>query len=211
VSGVSGPPEDLARRWQQAEERLYPVVLVRPDLYEFSVRLARAVADRLASSHSEEDLTEAYAEAAELVARAAREEEIPTEDLNLNLVVDAAFSLRRREVIAEMHRAEAIRRIQVAQERGLAWAMLYETGSGFPPMPYRRLEMHVLDGVGVHAFIEEDPDTGLPVFGVEAVQLEPATGDWAMGAPQLAERTIFDTRQTWERGVEHLKGRLSPP
>src|SRR2546425_12865129 len=138
--------------------------MVSPELYEFSVRLARAVADRLASSHSEEDLVEAYAEAAELVVRAAREEGISTEDLSLNLVADAAFSLRRREVVAEMHRTEAIRRIQAAQERSLAWVTLYETGSGFPPMPYRRLEMHVPGGAGVHAFGEGDPGTRPPGF-----------------------------------------------
>jgi len=201
--------EDLARRWQRAEERLYPVVLVRPDLYEKSLRLARAVADRLSYCHSEEDLAEAYGGAAELVARAARDVEIPTSDLDESLVADAGFSLRRREVVTEVHRAEAIRRIQDARQRGESWTVLYETGSGFPPIPYRRLEMHLADAAGLHAFIELDPDRAAPVFGVEGVQLEPATGDWAMDAPELAERRLFDSRQAWERAVEELRGRLS--
>src|SRR5437870_2055260 len=129
---MSERPEDLARRWQRAEERLYPVVLVRPEVYELSLRLVRAVADRLALCHDEEALAEAYGGAAELVARAAREEEIPTTDLDLGLVADAGFSQRRREVVVETHRAEAIRRIRAARERGELWAVLYETGSGFP-------------------------------------------------------------------------------
>jgi hypothetical protein len=198
-------PDELARRWRQAEERLYPVVLVRPDLYELSVRLARAIADRLADRHSEEQLAESYGGAAELAFRAAREEEIPTRDLSLGLVADAAFSLRRREIVAELHREEAIRRIRTARERGERWAVLYETGSGFPPLPYRRLEMHVPDGAGLHAFIEEDPGTGLPAFGLEAVQLDPDTGDWAAGARQLAERRLFGSRQAWERACEELR------
>lgn len=206
---VSERPEDLARRWQRAEERLYPVVLVRPDLYEKSLKLARAVADRLVYCHSEEDLAEAYGGAAELVARAAQEEEIPASDLDQGLIVDAGFSLRRREVVTEVHRAEAIRRIQDARQRGERWSVLYETGSGFPPIPYRRLEMHLADGAGLHAFIEQDPDRAAPVFGVEGVQLEPATGDWAMDAPQLAERQLFDSRQAWELAIEELRGRLS--
>lgn len=206
---VSERPGDLTRRWQQAEERLYPVVFVRPDLYEKSLRLARAVADRLTSCHSEEDLAEAYPKAAEIVARAAAEEEIPVLDLDQGLIADAGFSLRRREVVTELHRAGAIRRIQDARQRGDRWTVLYETGSGFPPIPYRRLEMHVADGAGLHAFIEQDPDSAEPVFGVEGVQLDQATGDWVTDAPQLAERRLFASRQDWEQAVEELRGRLS--
>ena len=185
------------------------MVLVRPDLYEKSLRLARAVADRLAHCHTEEDLAEAYGGAAELVAGAARDVEIPTSDLDEGLIADAGFSLRRREVVTEVHRAEAIRRIHHARQSGERWTVLYETGSGFPPIPYRRLEMHIADGAGLHAFIEQDPDRAAPVFGVEGVQLEPATGDWAMDAPQLAERQLFDSRQAWELAVEELRSRLS--
>lgn len=202
--------EELSRRWQRAEERLYPVVMVRPDLYELSLRLVRAVADRLAPCLSEEALAEAYRRAGELVTQAAREEQIPTTELDLGLVADAGFSLRRREVVAEVHRSEAIRHIQAARERGQPWTVLYETGSGFPPLPYRRLEMHVADGVGLHAFIEQDPGTGQPVYGLEAVQLDPATGDWGMDAPQLAERRLLSSRQDWERAIDELRGRLFP-
>lgn len=185
------------------------MVLVRPDLYETSLRLARAVADRLANCRTEEDLAEAYGTAREVAARAAQEEEIPILELDLGLVADAGFSLRRREVVTEVHRAEAIRRIQDARQQGPRWIVLYETGSGFPPIPYRRLEMHVPDGAGVHAFIEQDPDRGVPVFGVEGVQLEPVTGDWAMDAPQLAERRLFDSRDAWELAVEEVRANLS--
>lgn len=207
---MSERPEELSRRWQRAEERLYPVVMVRPDLYELSLRLVRAVADRLALYLSEEALAEAYRGAGELVTQAAREEQIPTSELDLGLVADAGFSLRRREVVTEVHRSEAIRRIQAARERGQPWTVLYETGSGFPPLPYRRLEMHVADGVGLHAFIELDPGTGQPVYGLEAVQLDPATGDWGMDAPQLAERRLLSSRQDWERAIDELRGRLFP-
>ena len=207
---MSERPEELSRRWQRAEERLYPVVMVRPDLYELCLRLVRAVADRLALYLSEEALAEAYRGAGELVTQAAREEQIPTSELDLGLVADAGFSLRRREVVTELHRSEAIRRIQAARERGQPWTVLYETGSGFPPLPYRRLEMHVADGVGLHAFIELDPGTGQPVYGLEAVQLDPATGDWDMDAPQLAERRLLSSRQDWERAVDELRRRLFP-
>jgi hypothetical protein len=38
-------PAQVLGEWQSAEERLYPVVMVRPDLYQRSVELVRAVAD----------------------------------------------------------------------------------------------------------------------------------------------------------------------
>ena len=43
-----GPvPTLLAASWEQAEARLYPAVLERPDLYQRIVRLVRATADHL--------------------------------------------------------------------------------------------------------------------------------------------------------------------
>ncbi|HEV3497320.1 MAG TPA: hypothetical protein VHA34_13320, partial [Actinomycetes bacterium] len=44
-----GIPPQLLSDWKAAEERLYPVVMVRPDLYERSIRLVRVVADELAA------------------------------------------------------------------------------------------------------------------------------------------------------------------
>ena len=40
-------PTLLAAAWEQAEARLYPAVLERPDLYQRIVRLVRATADHL--------------------------------------------------------------------------------------------------------------------------------------------------------------------
>ena len=39
-----GVPPQLLSDWKAAEERLYPVVMVRPDLYERAVRMVRVVA-----------------------------------------------------------------------------------------------------------------------------------------------------------------------
>ena len=41
-----GVPPQLLSDWKSAEERLYPVVMVRPDLYERSVRMVRVVRRR---------------------------------------------------------------------------------------------------------------------------------------------------------------------
>jgi len=43
VTIPGGVPPQLLSDWRAAEERLYPVVMVRPDLYERAVRMVRVV------------------------------------------------------------------------------------------------------------------------------------------------------------------------
>lgn len=200
--------EEAVRDWRSAEERLYPVVMVRPDLYTKSIQLVRAVADRLREERTPADLLAAYGRAAQLVAEVVETSGLPAEELDLALVAGAAFSLRHRELVSESQRAEAIRRIQQAKERGERWAVIYETDPGMLPMPYRRLEMHLPSGAGLHAFVEEDPATSGPLYGVEAVQLDPATGDWEADAAPLAERRTFGSPGEWQQAIEDLREHL---
>ncbi len=200
--------EEAIRRWRSAEQRLYTVVMVRPDLYVRSVELVRAIADRLRSESTEEGLAEAYDRALELAAEVAQASGLSSEELDLGLVAGAAFSLRHQEMVSESHRAEAIRRIREGRERGERWVVLYETGSGYPPMPYRRLEMHLPTGVGLHACIEADPATLAPRYSVEAIQLDRATGDWLTRAEPVSERQTFTTAQAWREAVAALRARL---
>jgi hypothetical protein len=200
--------DEAVRHWRAAEERLYTVVMVRPDLYMRSVELVRAVADRLRSESTEDELVQAYGRASELVAEVVRASGLPSEELDLGLVAGAAFRLRHQEIVSESHRAEAIRRIREGRERGERWVVLYETGSGYPPMPYRRLEMHLPSGVGLHACIEADPATLGPRYSVEAVRLDPATGDWLAGTEPVSERQTFATAGEWREAVEALRARL---
>ncbi len=61
-----GVPPQLLSDWRTAEERLYPVVMVRPDLYERAVRMVRVVADELAFSMRYRELAGAAARAERL-------------------------------------------------------------------------------------------------------------------------------------------------
>ena len=54
--------EELVLAWRRGEERLYPVVMVRPELYERYIVLVRAIADELRPVESEEELMKAYRE-----------------------------------------------------------------------------------------------------------------------------------------------------
>lgn len=193
-----------------AEERLYPVALVDPDLYQRAVMLVREVADELRLLPTTELLVEAWDGAAEIVAGVVDRLGLEPGRLDLGLVAGAAFSLRERELAEDEARASALERIRHAREAGEPWVVLYETalagaGAGSPAPPYRRLEMRLADGFGLHVFVEVDPDTARPVYGVEALQLDPQTGDWVHEAARLAERRTSPDPGPWEAAIQELR------
>lgn len=208
--------EALVRRWTEAEARLYPVVLVRPELYERYVRLVRAVADELAATDpsgpagpsgaggSVDALAARFEGAGDLVRETAGRLGLPVQDMDIDLVAGAAFAHRWREALQEQHRGEALERIAEARRRGDAWAVVYETGRPEAP-PYRRLEMRLSDGCGVHAFVELDPDTAGPLWGMESVQLDSRTGDWVPEAGHLVARRTFPDAASWTQAVRQAR------
>jgi hypothetical protein len=202
---VAEARDQVIQRWRVAEERLYPVVMVRPDLYERYITVVRAVADELRSCETLDELVEAFGDSAEITARVVRTEIISTEGMDLGLVAGAAFSLRYREVAEEEGRRDAVRRIRQGRERDEAWATVYETDSTAALPPYRRLEMRLSDGVALHVFVEVDPDTGAPVYGVEVVQLDAHTADWVTDAPPLSERETFQDPDAWQAAIARLR------
>ncbi len=207
--------EELARRWQAAEDKLYPVVLVRPDVYAAAVTLVRAVADRLADIGSVAELAAAFSSSAQLVADVVRDTGVNTEGVDLGLIAGAAFSIRHRELRTAAQREQAKQRIREAAAAGRDWVVLFETGrlDLAPLAPYRRLEMRRSDGLGLHVSVSLDPSTGGPSFAVEAVQLDPMTGDWVHEAePSTASKT-YSTLDEWQRAIAtlHRTGELPSP
>ncbi|MDP8977226.1 MAG: hypothetical protein M3N17_01320 [Actinomycetota bacterium] len=201
---------ELVRRWRTAEGHLYTVVMVVPEHYEQRIRLVRAVADELRSASTAQELVAAYPAAPELVATTSRRLGLrPDEVGDAELVGDAAFGLRYGEVREEVRRDEAGRRARAARQAGQEWVVLHETGSPETAVaaPYRRLEMHLPDGVALHAFIEPHPETMRAVYGVEAVQLDPVSGDLLPASGLPAERETFDAREAWAEAVADRRRR----
>ena len=124
-----GVPPKLLSDWKAAEERLYPVVMVRPDLYERSVRMVRAVADELTACLGLPALVEAWESAAEIVHRAATEAGLDLEGLDAGLLAGAGFSMRYRELATAASRTERLDRIRAAADAGEAWVRVEEIGS----------------------------------------------------------------------------------
>lgn len=201
---------ELVERWNLAERRLYPVVMARPDLYERYVALVRAMADGLGDVSTPEALAAAFGEAVPRAARTADRCGIPTEELDLEVAAGAAFALRYREVKAAAARAAVAARVKEATAKGERWVVLQEPPGGQAPDPFAgavssRVELHVPTGVAIHSFVELDPDTYQPRYGVEAARLDPVSGELARDEEPVATPRTFDDRAAWERAVAALR------
>ncbi|HUY61196.1 MAG TPA: hypothetical protein VMW49_04910 [Candidatus Dormibacteraeota bacterium] len=195
------PIAEAAGRWRDAEARLYPMIMVRPDLYERSVAAVRETVNGLQRIHSAEALVAAEAQAHELVADALRRLGAPAAELDPALIAGAALSMRKSEIEAAAAHARRTALIAAARGRGDDWVLLNETqerGAREPPSPpYHRLEMRLADGLGLHLFVELDATTARPTYGLETVGLDVTTGEW-LGDAALAVTAVHDSPEPWD-------------
>jgi hypothetical protein len=203
-------PPQLLSDWKSAEERLYPVVMVRPDLYERSIRMVRATADELAGCLDVGALVNAWGGAAEIVHRAATEAGFDLEGLDAGLIAGAAFSMKYRELAAATSRAERLQRIRTAAEAGEPWVRVEEIGSKETAgmVPWTWVEMHVPTGAGLRQTLEADPMTGAPLYSLEVVPLDPATGDRLPVPPDVVSVEEFNDPTEWMAAVEAKRGQI---
>ena len=203
-------PPQLLSDWKSAEERLYPVVMVRPDLYERSIRMVRATADELAGCLDVGALVNAWGGAAEIVHRAAAEAGFDLEGLDAGLIAGAAFSMKYRELAAAASRAERLQRIRTAAEAGEPWVRVEEIGSkeAAGMVPWTWVEMHVPTGAGLRQTLEADPMTGAPLYSLEVVPLDPATGDRLPVPPDVVSVEEFNDPTEWMAAVEAKRAQI---
>lgn len=191
---------DLLTRWRQADERLYPIVMVHPELFTQIVSVVRAAADQLASQTCLDDLVEARRRGRAVVSQAAEAVGIPLERLgDVELVADAAFHLRHRELTAQLRRRAAADTVEAARARGDTWVMVRESGRLQQPavQPYERIEMRLADGHAVRAWVDVDPDSFAPVYGLDDLRLDRDTGAVVDDTRPVRART-YTTREQWE-------------
>jgi hypothetical protein len=197
--------EQLTRRWEEAERRLYPSMVTQPEVVADYLRLVREVADDLRTVDTEEGLADAWGRAAELAEAAARREGMAREAPDLEIVAGAAFAIRHRELVAEAGRRETARLIADARARGETWVVLHEAGVAEAPFPqpYRRVDMRLADGYALHLSAELDADSGRIVHAVEGLRLDPSTGEMAASAEP--SRREFADRQEWLAAIRALR------
>lgn len=198
---------ELVRRWRVAEQQLYPTILADPSGYQRSVLAVRGLADELSAVASPEALVQAYEMSAPRAAAHLREVGGPEDAGTAELVAGAAFALRERELAATLAAAERRRRVAEAAGSGQSWVVVNEVGDASMAAygNYRRLAMHLPDGIGVYSYAEADAGSGVPVFVIEQVALDPTTGN-VLREP--SRRWTFHDPPAWMEAVEQLQSDL---
>jgi hypothetical protein len=170
----------LLAEWQAAEERLYPIVMFRPDHYQAAVHLVGRVATELERTCPDlATLSTAALITPELVKQLALQDSLSLAELDVNLIAGAACLMRYRQLAAAAVRQRRIDRIAAAALANEMWVVVEEgpPPTTFPPLPAPTVEMHVPSGRALQQIVEVDIETGHPRFALGELTLDPATGD----------------------------------
>lgn len=174
------------------------MVLVNPDGYEVGLRMVRWIADRIGELSSTDELVDAYERRSELLAQASSSLSLSPSEALSEVIVDAAFLGGHRQLVDKIQQNRA--RELIAQSEGVpGWLKLVEVGIEGNP-GYRRLDIRLPDGLGLHWNVSHDPETYRPVFAYECLRLDPHTGDVLTdGAP--GDRVEFTDKADWLAAV----------
>ncbi len=202
--------DDVIVRWRESEGRLYPVVTVRPELYEIAIGVVRSLADHLEGVPDLDALVTSYlasSPVADLEAAGIERGSLPPE-LDADMVRDAAYQLRARELGQRAAQEGAELAIERARKAGDPSAVLWQSGEDELVPPYRRVEMSLATGFAVSVSTEYNPDTMRPLYVLEGFQLDPDSGS---GAEPLSPRQEFDDARTWTAAAAELRQKILIP
>ena len=174
-------PRAVLRSWDQAEARLFPTIMARPDVYQQSVTLIQQLLGRLRDTCPDlPALLAAHERGGDLVADLTGAADI---GIRPDLVAAAACAMRYRELLASL--AAQGRRAALAQARdqGQSWVVVEETGSAdrAPFVPYQRIEAEAGTGRAVIISIEPDETLSRAVHRLDEGQIDLVTGGLQIG------------------------------
>ena len=175
-------PLAVLRSWDQAEARLFPLVMARPEAYQQAVSLISELAGRL---------RETCPDLATLIAAHQRGGDLATSELaggrdigiQPELIAAAACAMRYRELVASRAAQGRLAALARAREQGLTWVVVEETGSAdrAPYVPYQRVEAEVSTGRAVVVSIEPDETLSRAVHRLDEARIDPVTGAVEVG------------------------------
>jgi hypothetical protein len=187
--GSAGPvpvgpdvPAAVLRSWDQAEARLFPLVMARPDLYERALRQVSVLAAQL-----RETCPDVPALLAEHERGAALAGDLPPDLAGVapEVLAAAACAMRYRELVAAGVAQRRLAALGQARAQGKAWTVVEESGdeARAPFVPYQRVEAHVPSGRAVIISVEPDETLSRAVHRLDAGELDLATGGLQVGEP----------------------------
>jgi hypothetical protein len=202
--------DEVMRQWRSGEEKLYPVVTVRPDLYETCIGLVRSLADHLGSVPDVDALVTTYrvTDAQDEREAAGLGDTFVPPEVDLGLVRDAAYQVRARELSVREPQERNEQLIRRARAADAPTVSIWNEGEHEDWPPYRRIEMSLETGRAVAVSTELDPDTMTPRYVLEALQLDPDTGVATAGSEPLLPRQVFADREAFGAAVDRMRQTL---
>jgi hypothetical protein len=180
-TGGRDVPRAVLRSWDQAEARLFPTIMARPDVYQQSVSLIQRLVRELRETCLDlPALLAAHERGGYLVAELAGEAD---PGIQPDLVAAAACAMRYRELVASLAAQERLAALARARDQGQSWAVVEETGSAdrAPFVPYQRIEAEVGTGRAVIISIEPDETLSRAVHRMDEGHVDLVTGGLQIG------------------------------
>ena len=180
-AGAPGIPRAVLRSWDEAEARLFPTIMARPDVYQRSVSLIQRLLGRLRETCPDlPALLAAHERGASLVDELT---EGADAGVQADLVAAAACAMRYRELVAALAAQDRLAALARARAHGQRWAIVAESGSEdrAPFVPYQRVEAEVGTGRTVIISIEPDETLSRAVYRLDQGQVDLASGALMIG------------------------------
>jgi len=178
AAGVPPVPVAVLRSWDQAEAKLFPLVMARPDAYERALRMIADLTARLRDTCPDVPaLLAAHERGAGLVTE-------PAAGIGPELVAAAACAMRYRELVTTGAARRRLAALAQARDDGLEWTVVEENGdpARAPYIPYQRVEAHVRSGKAVIISVEPDETLTGAVHRIDTADVDLATGGLSAGA-----------------------------
>jgi hypothetical protein len=177
-------PPSVLRSWDEAEARLFPLVMAEPELYEQALGVVRQLIARLRETCPDlPALLAAQARGGDLIADLDDEAATGVAGIGPGLIAAAACAMRYREIVALMAAHGRLEALVRARARGLSWAVLEESGQAdrAPYVPYQRVEAEVGSGRAVIVSIGPDETLSRAVYRLEEGQVDVTSGALQIG------------------------------
>jgi hypothetical protein len=193
-------PIAVLRSWDQAEAKIFPLVMARPEVYERALHMIADLAARLRETCPDlPTLLAAHERGADLVTEPS--------PVGPELIAAAACAMRYRELVtigAAQGRLAALAR---ARDEGLDWTVVEENGdpARAPYLPYQRVEAHVRSGKAVIISIEPDETLVGAVHRLDAAEVDLGTGGLQAGAALGS----YNSGQEAAQALQHARDQIT--
>ena len=178
-----GVPASVLRSWDEAEARLFPLVMAQPELYQQALGAVQQLLERLRETcHDLPALLAAHERGGDLLDGA----DVPgVPGVRAALIAAAACATRYRELVALLAARGRLEALARARAQGLPWTVVEENGEAerAPYLPYQRVEAEPETGRAVIVSIGPDETLSRAVYRLDAGQVDLASGALEFGDP----------------------------